>query len=132
MDEKKIHDLIKKLKSKNAEERKDAAKALGNIKGARAVPPLIKAFKDVNKWARSYEVWALRNMGDVKAVSYLIEVLKDENDDVRSYAAKVLGDIAAEKKENAQLVLDEINKSQIDKDIPEIKELIKKCEEMKG
>lgn len=68
--------MIEALRDRNI--RWDAAKALGEIKDARAVEPLIEALKEYYWGARSSVAEALGKIKDIRAVVPLISVLKDE------------------------------------------------------
>ena len=60
--------------------RREAAYALGEIGGGRAVSALVEMLKDKNEneWVRTGAAWALGKIGDERAVSILIEALDDE------------------------------------------------------
>lgn len=118
-----VGQLIERLKDPSAHLRADAAKALGEMKDARAVEPLIGALKDSewrvveragealekigapaieplisalkdSKWmVRVYAAGALGGIGDARAVEPLIAALKDSKSSVRIFAAVALGNI---------------------------------------
>ena len=87
-----VKGLIQKLRDKDWDVRKDAAKALGKI-GAPAVEPLIAALRDKDSDVRYYAAYALGEIGDKRAVKPLIAALRDKDSDVRYYAAEALGKI---------------------------------------
>ncbi|MCB8980627.1 MAG: HEAT repeat domain-containing protein [Ardenticatenaceae bacterium] len=74
-------------------DRSEAAKALGNIRDADAVPHLITALQDEEYTVRSEAAKALGNIGDIAPVPHLVTALQDEEYTVRSEAAKALGNI---------------------------------------
>ncbi len=76
--EKNFDQLISELKSPSAENRIDAAWALGELGDQRAVEHLIKVLSDPDDTVRYNVVKALGNLGDNKAVPYLTEALKLE------------------------------------------------------
>ena len=71
--------LITALKDEYEEVRYQAARALGNMKDARAVEPLIAALNEENPGVRTEAAKALGEIGDAWAVEPLIEALKDED-----------------------------------------------------
>ena len=71
----------------------DAAEALGEIGGARAVEALIHAFKRFKGTNVSLKAaLALARMGDAKALKTLIGALRDKDEWTRKYAAQALGE----------------------------------------
>jgi HEAT repeat protein len=94
-----VEPLIAALKDKDYEKdshvRENAAKALGQIKDARAVELLIAALKDKDFEVSTGAADALGQSKDARAVEPLIAALKDENWSVRIGAAKALGQIKA-------------------------------------
>jgi HEAT repeat protein len=76
--EKNFDQLISELKSPSAENRIDAAWALGELGDPRAVDYLIKALSDTDDTVRYNVVKALGNLGDNKAIPYLEKALKLE------------------------------------------------------
>jgi HEAT repeat protein len=68
-----------------------AARALGRIGDACAVPSLIAALDDAEERVHHPAVEALGQIGDPRAVERLVTALKDERDKIRSAAAKGLG-----------------------------------------
>jgi HEAT repeat protein len=89
--ERRMRKLIKELKSIDPEDRRDAAKALGDMKkeAAAAVTALIEALGDKSNLVRSTTAHALGKIGSEskKALPVLLELLNDEDEDVRSNAA---------------------------------------------
>ena len=73
--------------------RGEAARALGELKDARAVEALIAVLKDENAGVRSKAAEALGEIGDTRAVKPLIARLKDKNVYMRVHAAGALGKI---------------------------------------
>ncbi len=76
--EKDFEQLVSELKSTSAENRIDAAWALGELGDQRAVEHLIKVLSDPDDTVRYNVVKALGNLGDNKAVPYLSKALKLE------------------------------------------------------
>jgi len=76
--EKNFEQLVLELKSTSAENRIDAAWALGELGDQRAVEHLIKVLSDPDDTVRYNVVKALGNLGDNKAVPYLSNALKLE------------------------------------------------------
>ncbi|MGC8880568.1 MAG: HEAT repeat domain-containing protein, partial [Anaerolineae bacterium] len=73
--------------------RQAAARALGKIGDAAAVPALIEALRDEDEDVRQAAAEALGKIGDAAAVPALIEALRDEDMWVRRAAAEALGKI---------------------------------------
>jgi hypothetical protein len=74
--------------------------------------------------------WALNRKTSMtnEEMSLLVKLLVDEEELLRFDVSGFLGRFAEQKKENAKQVLDEINKSQIDKNKEEIRKVIRVCE----
>jgi len=89
-----IDDVIKQLNSKDSEERRQAASALGRTGNSKAIEPLIKALEDKDKDVRMHAAEALGSIRDQKAISALIKALEDKDKDVIRYAARALGEIS--------------------------------------
>ena len=90
----KIDNLIQKLQNKHPHARAEAARELGNIKDARAVPPLINALNDSAAYVRAIAAESLGKIKDTSAVPLLIATLKgDQYIYVRQESAKALGKI---------------------------------------
>lgn len=89
--------LVKKLSSKDNEERRDAAKGLGDLgKGAKAaVPSLVKALKDDDRFVRRWSAEALGKIGpDAKdSIPALEKLLEDGSQPVRLAAVKALANM---------------------------------------
>lgn len=85
--------LIQKLKDEDPSVQTKAAKALGDIKDARAVEPLIAALKDNNWHVRLGVAKALGDIKDAHAVEPLIAALKDKESAVRREVVEALGEI---------------------------------------
>jgi HEAT repeat protein len=73
--------------------RAGAARQLGAIGDARALPALIEALRAENKLVRMAAARALGEIGDAGAVPALIEALRDESDSVQLDAAVALNNI---------------------------------------
>jgi HEAT repeat protein len=91
--QKALSPLIAALRDQNWYVRQDAAKALGQIGGARAVEPLIAALRDQDRDIHEAAAEALGQIGDARAVDPLIAALRDQNGYVREAAAEALGQI---------------------------------------
>jgi HEAT repeat protein len=76
--EKNFEQLVSELKSPSAENRIDAAWALGELGDPRAVEYLLKVLSDPDDTVRYNVVKALGNLGDNKAIPYLAKALKLE------------------------------------------------------
>ena len=90
-----VEPLIRTLEYENrytVYTRKEAAKALGQIKDKRAVEPLCRALKDEIVEVRKEAINALGRIGE-PGVESLCQALKDENYEVRKEAIKALGRI---------------------------------------
>ncbi|WP_028459444.1 HEAT repeat domain-containing protein [Chloroflexus sp. Y-396-1] len=61
--------------------------------GAAAVPGLLAALRDASEWVRQVAASALGRIGDAAAVPELLHALRDANPDVREAAAGALGRI---------------------------------------
>ena len=91
--------LIDALKSSNPSVRRNAAWALGEIRGglnvdrSSAVGPLIAALEDSDLWVRKTAAWSLGEIRDRRAVTPLIALLKDDDAKARREAARSLGEI---------------------------------------
>lgn len=92
--------LIDVLTDPNPVVRKNAAWAIGEIRGSHqvnreaAIGPLITLLrKDESRQARQWAAWALGEICDRRAVSDLIDALDDAHGDVRAAAAEALGEI---------------------------------------
>jgi len=82
--------LLEALKSKEAQKRWGAAKALGEIGCKEAIPALAKATKDENEDVRIASVVSLGRIGDERAIQTLIEALDDKSERVRWHAFNAL------------------------------------------
>jgi HEAT repeat protein len=87
-----VKPLITALKDKNKEIRKNAARALGEIKDRRAVKPLIAALEEEDKEFREIVVEALGRIKDPRVIETLVFILnnKDEDENIRWKAAAAL------------------------------------------
>jgi len=88
-----VQDLIKALDFEDAEVRRQAAKALGEIGDARGITPLTEALKDEEWEVRRQAAEVLGKIGDWPVVEPLIETLKDGEWSVREETARALGNI---------------------------------------
>lgn len=93
-----VKGLIKALRHKDPSIRKDAAKALGDLKANEAVEELIDALKDSNTDVRIEVVRALGKIKDEKAINPLIDVVREEKSlDIKLEALRSLKDIGYSK-----------------------------------
>ena len=92
-----VRDLIAKLKNKDSDVRRSAAKELGELKteAKSAVPELIRATRDKDLFVRRYAAEALGNIGpDAKSgITALSAVTNDEKKEVAEAAVDALGRI---------------------------------------
>jgi HEAT repeat protein len=88
-----VSPLIAALKDDDPIVRRNATKALGEIKDAGAVEPLINSLKDSDLIVRRNAAKALGEIKDMRAVEPLIVSLKDDSAVVRRNAAESLGEI---------------------------------------
>ena len=92
-----VSGLIAKLKSKDSDARRAAAKDLGELKdeAKSAVPELIRATRDKDLFVRRYAAEALGNIGpDAKAaIAALGAAMNDEKKEVAEAAVDALGKI---------------------------------------
>jgi HEAT repeat protein len=82
--------LIARLKDENAEVRAAAARSLGKLEDARAVPGLIGALKDVEPKVRSAAAEALGQFKDSRAIDALSAALNDTNTEVKQNVLEAL------------------------------------------
>jgi len=82
--------LIVALNDKNADIRKNAAEALGEIKDTRAINPLIASLGDEDTNVRKNAAEALGKIGDIRAIEPLVASLYDKKSTVKSSAEKAL------------------------------------------
>jgi HEAT repeat protein len=88
-----FNSLIQQLKDRNRNTRAEAAKALSEIKDARAVDPLIHALNDDESYVRWQAARALGKIKDTRAAGPLINALQDDYTYVRKEVAEALGEI---------------------------------------
>ena len=84
------------LQNANEDTRWKAAKTLGEIGGATAIPALEVTLQDENKYVRRAAAKALGQIGE-DAISALQSALKNMDEEVRWEAAKALGEIGNER-----------------------------------
>lgn len=90
---KRVSEYIKRLKSDNLEEKREAAWELQNLemKAKDAIPALVEAIKDEDWAVRSMSVLALGKLKYDKVNQDLIHILlKDESEEVRASAVEAL------------------------------------------
>ncbi|MDW8071139.1 MAG: HEAT repeat domain-containing protein, partial [Anaerolineae bacterium] len=83
--------LSRALRDENWRVRWAAAKALGKLGDAQAVPALLAALQDEDWRVRVAAAEALGKLGDAQAVPALIAALRDEDADMRRAAVEALG-----------------------------------------
>jgi len=90
-----IDKLIEELNDRNIDtsQRRNAAKYLANIGGAKAVETLTELLIDEERTIRRLAASTLGKLGDRKAVEPLIKALQDEDNYVRKNAAAALGQL---------------------------------------
>lgn len=88
-----ISTLEATLKGGDAEQREEAALALGESGHAHAVAPLTLALADEDEDVREAAVVSLAEIGGAEAVQALVIALRDENPRVREEAVDALGEI---------------------------------------
>lgn len=85
-----VNALIARLEDENAEVRSAAARSLGKLKDARAVPGLIGALKDRDARVRASAAEALSEFEDTRAIAPLADLLNDPSADVKRSALDAL------------------------------------------
>lgn len=100
-DPKVIPRLIEFTKSKDGNERRLAASALGKLSGFKpqmleAVPPLIELLEDENPQIRQYSAKALGKIGRRDAIPYLKQLMNDKKEYVGSAAKLAISQIEGE------------------------------------
>lgn len=100
-DPKVIPRLIEFTKSKDGNERRLAASALGKLSGFQpqmleAVPPLIELLEDENPQIRQYSAKALGKIGRRDAIPYLKQLMNDKKEYVGSAAKLAISQIEGE------------------------------------
>jgi 4a-hydroxytetrahydrobiopterin dehydratase len=85
-DEDEVGNLVGLLEYGDFLEKREAARKLGSLKNARAVPPLIKALSSDDVALSRRAARSLGRLNDRRAVDPLIEMLKNEDDLLRQYA----------------------------------------------
>lgn len=81
---------LRQLKSKNWEERRAAARALGETKSQRAVKPLVAALRDKDLHVREAAIEALGKIGGPNTIEPLVAMLVDERLWLREAAGRAL------------------------------------------
>lgn len=92
--------LAQLLHGKEMEERRDAAKRLGELAAegnpqTQIVQALIAALNDENEWVRWRAVQSLGKLGDKRAIEPLIETLQDSVWRIRLAAVQALRELQA-------------------------------------
>jgi HEAT repeat protein/CHAT domain-containing protein len=87
-----IGELLALLTNEDAEVRRAAAEALGQLGDPRAVEPLIALLEDEDSLVRTATTVALGNLVDPRAVKPLVVRLEDEDSKVRWAAVEALGE----------------------------------------
>ena len=95
--------LTDALQDANAEVRKAAARALGELRDQRAVAPLLKTLADEDAEVRESAAQALGEIRDTTATSALIQAVKDPNPGVRKSAILALANMRSTDALNAIL-----------------------------
>ncbi|MBN2371936.1 MAG: HEAT repeat domain-containing protein [Vicinamibacteria bacterium] len=85
--------LSGRLRDEAAAIRKDAATALGVLRGRSAIDDLVMALNDPNDGVRAQVVTALERLGAEKAGGALIPLLNDDSMDVRSRAIRAVKEL---------------------------------------
>lgn len=88
--------LIGALSDASAAVRRNAAKALGELKAPEAFDPLLKLLNDNDPSVRSAAILGVGRTGDKKAIPFIVKMLKDERHIVRATAARILTEIGDE------------------------------------
>ncbi|MEP6589913.1 MAG: M56 family metallopeptidase [Gemmatimonadota bacterium] len=86
-----VNALIARLRDEDAQVRQAAARSLGRLEDARAVPGLIGALKDDDAKVRASAADALAQFEDPRAIPPLVALLSDGNPEVRQQALGALG-----------------------------------------
>ncbi|MES2304756.1 MAG: M56 family metallopeptidase [Gemmatimonadota bacterium] len=86
-----VNALIGRLKDDDAQVRAAAARSLGRLEDARAVPGLIVALKDDDTKVRAAAADALAQFEDPRAIGPLTALLSDPNAEVKQQALDALG-----------------------------------------
>ena len=94
-----MEEMIKALHHQDFFVRTDAARKLGEIKDARAVPVLINAMHDDHPFVRRRVAVSLGNLCDLGATETLIKALHDDDPFVQNYSIEALEKISGQKLE---------------------------------
>lgn len=86
-----VNALIARLRDDDAQVRAAAARSLGRLEDARAVPGLITSLKDDDAKVRAAAADALSQFEDPRAIAPLTALLTDGNADVKQEALSALG-----------------------------------------
>ena len=89
VDDERLNELIRELKSENWQARLVAVHELMEIGDVRAVKPLLRALADENKHVREVATRALERIGE-PAIRSLLQALRGESWDMRQMAAETL------------------------------------------
>jgi hypothetical protein len=95
--------LIKTLQDEDANRRKRAASALGNIRAPESVTPLINLLDDKDRGVRQCAAMSLGQIGDVRALAPLLQLLKDKNMFVRNSAQTAIKQLILGREEDHQV-----------------------------
>ncbi|MDD5224506.1 MAG: HEAT repeat domain-containing protein [bacterium] len=92
-----LDELVGQLKSQNPKTRREAARALGELKDPLAVEPLIAALPGGGE-ARQDIIWALGEIRDIRAIDPLLPYLEYKDWHLRGQSAEALGKIGGGEK----------------------------------
>ncbi len=90
-----VNGLINLLQKGNVYTRREAVKALGELRATQATEPLIRALKDQDLIVRYWAADGLGKIGDERAIEPLIEALEYGNRDLVEAAKLALEEIQA-------------------------------------
>jgi HEAT repeat protein len=86
-------ELLHALQDEDSSVRYSAARALGRLGDASAVPALLQTLQDEQWIVRYFTAQTLGQLGDASAVPALIQVMQDEQSNARFFAAQTLGQL---------------------------------------
>ncbi|MFY9611551.1 MAG: TonB family protein [Blastocatellia bacterium] len=93
--------LLSDLRSKDSDDRRDAAHQLGGMRALNAVRALVEVLSDKESKVREAAAFALGQIADPAAASLLVPLLADKEEKVRASAAFALGMIGERKARQA-------------------------------